>query len=75
MPCTPDRCPLCGQANECQLATQDAYKGPCWCMDETFPPELLARIPEEARGCACICQHCVADVQEGKNSHARRKDA
>lgn len=57
--CNPDQCPLCGQPNECQLAAQRDDKRPCWCMDETFPPELLARVPEASRRCACICQRCV----------------
>jgi hypothetical protein len=32
---------------------------PCWCVSETFPPALLARLPEAARGAACICSACV----------------
>ena len=52
-------CPICGQANDCQLASTNCYKGPCWCARETFPPELLARVPEESRRTACICRSCV----------------
>ena len=60
---SPERCPLCGQPNECQLATKGDCKGPCWCVNEDFPPELLARVPEESRDCACICQRCLAEAQ------------
>ena len=52
-------CPLCGLANECQLATACAYKGECWCVREDFSPGLLARIPDAARNAACVCRRCV----------------
>ena len=55
----PAKCPLCGGANRCQLATTVAYKGPCWCMDVEMPAELLARVPENFRHRACICRDCV----------------
>lgn len=55
----PDRCPLCGRPNDCQLCTSAAYKGPCWCERLSFPEELLARIPAEARNRACVCRDCV----------------
>ena len=67
---TPERCPLCGGPNECQSATQSDYKGPCWCMRENFPPELLVRVPEEARRCACICQRCLAEAQRAEQTGA-----
>ena len=73
--CNPDRCPLCGEPNNCHLATQGDYKGPCWCMDETFPPELLARVPEDARGCACICQRCMHEAHENRAGSDAEMDA
>jgi hypothetical protein len=39
-------------------------------MKETFPPELLARVPEEARRCACICQRCLAEAQRAEQAGA-----
>ena len=56
----PAECPLCGATNECQLCSPAAYKGGCWCAHEVIPPELLARVPEDFRTRACICQKCVA---------------
>ena len=56
--CTPI-CPLCGRENECQFATTSAYKGKCWCASENFSPDLLARIPVEARNVVCVCRRCV----------------
>ncbi|MFO1488424.1 MAG: cysteine-rich CWC family protein [Verrucomicrobiota bacterium] len=53
------RCPLCGQANQCQLCTGDAYKGSCWCLSLSIPDELLARVPAEQRNRACLCAGCV----------------
>jgi hypothetical protein len=61
--CAPERCPLCGRPNHCQLCTRDAYKGPCWCMGVEIPAELLARVPAEARNRACVCRDCVAAFQ------------
>ncbi len=55
----PARCPLCGGPNECQLCSVAAYKGPCWCMREEIPDELLAHVPENSRRRACICGSCV----------------
>ena len=65
---SPELCPLCGQPNDCQLATQDACKSPCWCMKENFPPDLLARVPKEARGCACICNICLTKAQHAEQT-------
>jgi len=33
---------------------------PCWCMSATFTKALLARVPADARGLACICAKCAA---------------
>ena len=54
-------CPLCGGPNEC--STEIAKKTgepeqPCWCRDVTFTAELLATVPEEAQGVACVCRSC-----------------
>ena len=54
-----DCCPLCGGQNDCQLCTNAAYKGPCWCASTSIPGELLARVPAELRNRACICRNCV----------------
>lgn len=68
MPATPPtpidatRCPLCGGDNRCAVEIEKATgepQPPCWCLGETFTPELLARIPEPARRMACLCQSCV----------------
>lgn len=66
MTINPARCPLCGGPNECQSAAQSDSHEPCWCMRETFPPELLARVPVEARGCACLCKQCLTEAQREK---------
>jgi hypothetical protein len=41
---------------------------PCWCVDASFGPELLDRIPAEARGQACICAACVAQALRARAS-------
>ena len=57
----PDRCPLCGGANECQLCSPATYKGPCWCTQVQFPDGLLALVPPHLKNKSCICVHCLAN--------------
>lgn len=62
----PTRCPLCGGDNRCAMELEKASgepQPPCWCMDQRFTPELLARIPTAARGAACVCQRCARAAQ------------
>nr|WP_231943401.1 cysteine-rich CWC family protein [Hydrogenophaga crassostreae] len=41
-------------------------QAPCWCTDESFPPDLLATLPESAQGASCICINCLrAHAQRG----------
>ena len=35
-------------------------KGSCWCFHATIPPEVIERVPAEARGVACVCQGCAS---------------
>ena len=60
---SPSRCPLCGGPNDCQLCTPGMHKGPCWCVKMEMSAALLARVPEEFRNRACICQNCVENFQ------------
>lgn len=67
-PIDPTRCPLCGQDNRCAMEREKATgekQPPCWCLTETFTPELMARLPKAAEGLACICQGCVRKVVGG----------
>jgi hypothetical protein len=59
----PERCPLCGGLNDCQLCATGAYKGPCWCTTAAIPEALIAQIPPDLRNRACICRNCVASFQ------------
>jgi hypothetical protein len=60
----PTRCPLCGEANACGAA---AGREDCWCFAATLAPDALARIPERARGVACICAKCGrAETDDGR---------
>jgi hypothetical protein len=59
----PERCPLCGGDNRCAMEIERASgqpQPPCWCTTAHFPPDLLARLPAEAAGKACICAACLA---------------
>src|SRR6266576_1480060 len=55
----PDRCPICGNSNGCQLCDVGGHKGPCWCARTSIPDSLLARVPLELRNRSCLCQSCV----------------
>jgi len=58
-PADPGRCPLCGGPNACALAgVMDALRSGCWCASRRFDAALLARVPAESRGRACICRGC-----------------
>lgn len=70
----PTRCPLCGGDNRCAMEIERASgqtQPPCWCTTQTFPPELLARLPAEAAGKACICPRCLNAFTDPAPSGAR----
>ena len=55
-------CPLCGQPNQCAMEIERATgikQPPCWCTKTQFSAELLNKVPEAARGIACLCAACV----------------
>ncbi|MDG0814296.1 cysteine-rich CWC family protein [Cohnella rhizosphaerae] len=54
-----DRCPLCGGPNGCAI---EAGRQPesCWCMRRTIGEDVLAGVPPQLRGAACICPICAA---------------
>jgi hypothetical protein len=57
----PDRCPLCGQPNQCAMELEritGEKQPPCWCTQVDFSAELLARVPADKQHLACICSHC-----------------
>lgn len=60
-PPDPARCPLCAGENRCQIA---AGHSTCWCFDTPVPAEVLVRVPEAARGVACVCAGCAKGPPE-----------
>ena len=66
----PTCCPLCGQPNQCANEVERASgvkQPPCWCSARRFDAALLARVPAEAQGLACICPAC---ARQGDAPHA-----
>ena len=63
----PAVCPLCGEPNQCAVAT-DPDASQCWCELREFPEELIARIPENAVRKSCVCQNCLDQFIEGKTN-------
>jgi hypothetical protein len=53
----PKRCPLCGGANDCGRV---AGKDKCWCFTACISLGVIERVPELARGLACICERCAS---------------
>ena len=51
----PDRCPLCGEENQCGMR---AGSRTCWCFSAKIVPSVLERVPAEARSVACLCERC-----------------
>lgn len=63
----PRLCPLCGQPNQCAMEVERVSgikQPPCWCIQLEFNAELLARIPHNARGKACVCAACAKVARE-----------
>ncbi|PUE06374.1 hypothetical protein B9Z51_16295 [Limnohabitans sp. T6-5] len=64
-PVDPCLCPLCGQVNACAMAASPAQVSePCWCTRVHFSTELLNKLPDAARGKACICQACAQQAAQ-----------
>ncbi len=60
-PVNPCLCPLCGQENRCAMEMERSTgvkQEACWCTTALFSQELLAKVPPEAAGTACICAAC-----------------
>ncbi|MDP2264020.1 MAG: cysteine-rich CWC family protein [Hydrogenophaga sp.] len=65
-PADPGLCPLCQGDNRCAMEREKASgqpQPPCWCVSESFSADLLARLPAEAQGKACICARCLKQFQ------------
>jgi hypothetical protein len=62
----PARCPLCSGPNGCVYASEAAaHGGRCWCEDVSIAPDVLASIPIEQVGRACVCPSCVGGPAPG----------
>jgi hypothetical protein len=57
----PERCPLCGEANECGMA-RDLPN--CWCFTASVRRDVLERVPPQAQGVACVCRRCATGERE-----------
>jgi len=53
-------CPLCGQPNQCAPALAGSFEVDCWCRQVKVETALLQSVPEQQRGCACLCAACIA---------------
>lgn len=55
---TAERCPCCGQLNQCAQATSTTPVTDCWCFSARIAPERLASLPATVRNRACLCPRC-----------------
>ncbi|QAY65753.1 cysteine-rich CWC family protein [Paenibacillus protaetiae] len=51
-------CPFCGKSGYCGNLNSHPDV-PCWCYKAVFPKDVLALIPKELQGKACICPDCL----------------
>jgi hypothetical protein len=52
-------CPRCGAPNECAPARSGSFDTPCWCSAVVVDPAMLAALPDDQLGRACLCRRCV----------------
>jgi hypothetical protein len=57
----PSRCPLCAQDNRCGMV---ADASTCWCFTTNVARAVLALLPPEAEGVACVCQACASGKEQ-----------
>lgn len=60
---TANSCPICNQANHCQI--EDAKN--CWCMTVTIKPELLNQLQRSIKNNTCICIKCLEKTNLSEN--------
>lgn len=53
-----NKCPICGEPNQCGLANPVTATRPCWCFTAEIAPEAREQIPDDALNKACICPRC-----------------
>ncbi|HDY97436.1 MAG TPA: DNA or RNA helicase of superfamily II [Pseudomonas sabulinigri] len=58
-----DLCPLCGNANQCDLAATADSSAPCWCFSTPISKEALARVPTDQVDKTCLCPRCAAGIE------------
>jgi hypothetical protein len=61
----PTQCPICQSPNACAMEKARATGAAperCWCMDAVFTPEVVALLPAQDQGKACICANCAKGV-------------
>lgn len=54
-------CPMCNGQNLCATEIAKATgepEQPCWCREVKFTDALLAQVPAEVQGLACVCRNC-----------------
>lgn len=68
----PGICPICQKLNHCQRVSQT--QGPCWCFSQAVTAAVLASIPEEARGFACVCQTCCGEINSERSQAVQKSE-
>ena len=62
MPTETERCPLCGQPNQCTEADPATAGSECWCFSTPISAEALARLSAEQIDKSCLCPNCAKGV-------------
>jgi hypothetical protein len=64
-----ERCPLCGQDNNCRVAKGCLYKGACWCHEIHVPAHVLRHLAAEWLEPACLCHPCLETISRISSEH------
>jgi hypothetical protein len=56
----PEVCPFCQEKNTCLVNNIES----CWCNSTPVPAELIALVPAQLEGKACICAACITIFHE-----------
>ena len=59
-------CPICGKPNECAASASGSFEVECWCKEVNFSESLLAKIPPDLKGKACICRSCAEGTNDDR---------
>ncbi|NRA40797.1 MAG: cysteine-rich CWC family protein [Pseudomonadales bacterium] len=63
----PNRCPACGQANQCVMTQPGASIADCWCSQPSLTcSKYVSKLPPTLPADQCLCAQCLASFRQHK---------